>query len=77
MTDAHTRDPRVRAAAESYLQFLYTLEAQEIIARQYYRPFDANVLQRNQRRSSRATLARLRIPPCWRYGASTELGINA
>jgi len=29
-----------RKAAEAYLKFLYTPEAQEIIARNYYRPID-------------------------------------
>ena len=32
-----------RAAAEAYLRFLYTAEAQEIVARHHYRPRDANV----------------------------------
>jgi sulfate/thiosulfate-binding protein len=32
-----------RAAAEAYLQFLYTREAQEIAAKNYYRPRDATV----------------------------------
>lgn len=48
--DANTRDANVRAAAEGYLEFLYTLEAQEIIARHFYRPFDADVLQHNASR---------------------------
>ena len=33
-----------RALAESYLQFLYTREAQEIIAKNYYRPRDVVVV---------------------------------
>lgn len=45
--DANTRDAAVRETANAYLEFLYTLEAQEIIAQHYYRPFDTNVLQRN------------------------------
>lgn len=48
--DANTRDAATRAAAEAYLQFLYTLEAQEIAARHFYRPFDAGVLARNAQR---------------------------
>ena len=32
-----------RAAAEAYLKFLYTPEAQEIIARNYYRPRNPQV----------------------------------
>jgi sulfate transport system substrate-binding protein len=37
-----------RAAAEAYLKFLYTPEAQEIIARNYYRPRDASVAARHK-----------------------------
>lgn len=47
VVDANTRDRNVREAAEGYLEFLYTREAQEIIARRYYRPFDAEVLAAN------------------------------
>lgn len=32
-----------RAAAQAYLEFLYTLAAQEIIAKNYYRPIDKTV----------------------------------
>jgi sulfate/thiosulfate-binding protein len=35
-----------RAASEAYLKFLYTDEAQEIIAKHFYRPFNANVLKK-------------------------------
>ncbi len=34
-----------RAAAEKYLQFLYTDEAQEIIAKHYYRPINPKILE--------------------------------
>lgn len=54
--DANTRDEAVREAADAYLQFLYTLEAQEIAAKYYYRPFDADVLQRNASRFPRVPL---------------------
>jgi sulfate/thiosulfate transport system substrate-binding protein len=36
-----------RAAAEKYLQFLYSDEAQEIIAKHYYRPIRPEVLKRH------------------------------
>jgi len=39
-----------RQAAEEYLRFLYTPAAQEIIARNYCRPTDAEVLQKNAER---------------------------
>jgi sulfate/thiosulfate transport system substrate-binding protein len=35
-----------RAAAEKYLQFLYTDEAQEIIAKHYYRPINPAILEK-------------------------------
>jgi sulfate transport system substrate-binding protein len=35
-----------RAIAEAYLRFLYTREAQEVIARNFYRPRDAHVAAR-------------------------------
>jgi sulfate/thiosulfate transport system substrate-binding protein len=35
-----------RAAAEAYLQFLYTAEGQEIIARHFFRPIDPTVAQK-------------------------------
>lgn len=35
-----------REAAEAYLQYLYTEEAQEIAAKHYYRPRAANVMER-------------------------------
>jgi sulfate transport system substrate-binding protein len=38
-----------RAAAEAYLQFLYTDEAQEIIAKHYYRPSNEAILRKHQK----------------------------
>ncbi len=38
MVDANVRHKETQTAAEAYLRFLYTDEAQEIIARHYYRP---------------------------------------
>jgi len=37
-----------RAQAEAYLQFLYTPEAQEIIAKNFYRPRDSSVVKKTQ-----------------------------
>ncbi|MGH8261831.1 MAG: sulfate transporter subunit, partial [Steroidobacteraceae bacterium] len=36
-----------RALAQAYLEHLYSREAQEIIAQNYYRPRDAEVLARH------------------------------
>jgi sulfate transport system substrate-binding protein len=38
-----------RAEAEAYLRFLYTPQAQEIIARHHYRPIDETVLARHEK----------------------------
>jgi len=46
-----------QAVAEAYLRFLYTREGQDIIARHYYRPSDADVLARNADRFPAMTLA--------------------
>jgi sulfate transport system substrate-binding protein len=45
VVDANVDQRGTRAAAEAYLRFLYTPRAQEIIARHYYRPADAEVLK--------------------------------
>jgi sulfate/thiosulfate transport system substrate-binding protein len=45
VVDKNVDRKQTRAAAEAYLKFLYTPEAQEIIAANYYRPFDTEVLQ--------------------------------
>ena len=42
--DKNVEKKGTREAAEEYLRFLYTPEAQEIIARNEYRPIDADVL---------------------------------
>lgn len=43
--DANVERKGTRAAAEAYLQFLYTEEAQKIIASHYYRPSNAEILK--------------------------------
>ncbi len=54
VVDANVRRKGTRAAAEAYLKFLYTDEAQEVIARHFYRPINEAV-----RRRHAATLADL------------------
>jgi sulfate/thiosulfate-binding protein len=41
--DANVKRKGTAEVAEAYLKFLYTPEGQEIIAKNYYRPIDANV----------------------------------
>jgi sulfate/thiosulfate transport system substrate-binding protein len=45
--DANVTGTRREAFAKAYLQFLYTDQAQEIIARHGYRPVNAEILQRH------------------------------
>jgi sulfate/thiosulfate-binding protein len=47
VVDANVDKRGTRAAAEAYLQFLYTPEAQEIAAENFYRPSDPEVLARH------------------------------
>jgi sulfate transport system substrate-binding protein len=47
VVDANVDRKGTRAAAEKYLRFLYTDEAQEIIARHHYRPSNADVLKKH------------------------------
>jgi sulfate transport system substrate-binding protein len=48
VVDRNVDRKKTRGVAEAYLNFLYTPEAQEIIARNHYRPRDANVLAKYQ-----------------------------
>jgi sulfate transport system substrate-binding protein len=47
VVDANVRRKGTAAAAEAYLNFLYTDEAQEIIARHYYRPIKPEILKKH------------------------------
>ena len=47
IVDQNVERKKTRAAAEAYLRFLYTEPAQEIIARNFYRPTSAAVLARH------------------------------
>ena len=46
VVDAVVDRKKTRAAAEAYLKFLYTPEGQEIIAKNYYRPYKPEVLRK-------------------------------
>jgi sulfate transport system substrate-binding protein len=47
VVDANVDRKGTRAAAEAYLRFLYTEEAQEVLARHRYRPIDDQVRERH------------------------------
>jgi sulfate transport system substrate-binding protein len=50
VVDANVDYKGTRAAAEAYMQFLYTDAAQETFARHYYRPANADVLHKHANR---------------------------
>jgi sulfate transport system substrate-binding protein len=58
VVDANVDRKGRRAAAEAYLSFLYTAEAQETIARHFYRPIRAEVLEHH-----RATFPNIELFP--------------
>jgi sulfate transport system substrate-binding protein len=51
-----------RAVAEAYLQFLYTPQAQEIIAQNFYRPRDPAVAQKYAGQFSKIKLVTIDDP---------------
>ncbi len=65
VVDKNVDRRRTRAAAEAYLKFLYTDEAQEIIAKHYYRPSNEKILKKHG-----ATF------PAIRLFAVTDIGKN-
>ena len=51
-----------RAAAQAYLEFLYTPEAQDIIARNFYRPTDKNVAEKYSDQFPKVKLVNINDP---------------
>lgn len=50
IVDANVDRKKSREAAEAYLNYLYTPAGQEIIAKHYYRPYNAELLAKNRDR---------------------------
>ncbi|HEY7428108.1 MAG TPA: sulfate ABC transporter substrate-binding protein [Gemmataceae bacterium] len=67
VVDANVDRKRTRAVAEAYLRFLYTEEAQHILAKHHYRPIDAEV-----RRLFTAQLPELQLFPITAVAESWE-----
>jgi sulfate transport system substrate-binding protein len=63
--DANVDRKGTRAAAEAYLKFLYTDEAQAIITKHYYRPANEEILKQH-----RGTFPEIRL------FAVTDIGEN-
>lgn len=67
VVDANVDRKGTRAAAEAYLKFLYTEEAQHILARHYYRPIHEAI-----RKQHRDQLPELRLFPITAVASSWE-----
>ena len=66
VVDANVQRKGTRAAAVAYLKWLYSAEAQEIIARNGYRPADAEVLRRHAATFPELTLFPITVvAPSW------------
>ena len=62
VVDKNVDSHGTRAVAEAYLKFLYTPEAQEIIARNHYRPRDAAVAARHAAEFPKVSLVTIDDP---------------
>jgi sulfate transport system substrate-binding protein len=62
LVDANVDRKGTRATAEAYLQFLYTPEAQEVIAEAYFRPSNAEIAQQHAGRFKPIELFRATDP---------------
>jgi sulfate transport system substrate-binding protein len=56
VVDKYAERHGTKEVAEAYLKFLYEKEGQELAAKHYYRPRDADVLQKNQERFKKLDL---------------------
>ncbi len=67
LVDANVDKKGTRAAAEAYLEFLYTEPAQELIAETFFRPENADVAKRNASKLEPIELFRA-TDPTWGLG---------
>jgi sulfate/thiosulfate transport system substrate-binding protein len=61
-----------RAAAEAFLNFLYTHEGQEIVARDYYRPRDASIAKEYEAKFPKVELLTIGDFGGWRKAQATH-----
>ena len=59
VVDRTTARKKTRAVADAYLEFLYTPQAQELVARHYYRPSDPRVAARYAKQFPRVEMFRI------------------
>ena len=48
VVDGNVDGRKTRAAAQAYLEFVYTAQAQELVAKHYYRPSDPDVAKKHE-----------------------------
>ena len=61
VVDANVNRKGTREIAEAYLRFVYTEEAQEVLARHYYRPISETVFEKYARRFPKLDLFRINV----------------
>ena len=59
VVDRTTARKKTRAVADAYLEFLYTPQAQELVARHYYRPSDPRVAAHYAKQFARVEMFRI------------------
>ena len=73
--NAERKGAAAAAAAKAYLEFLYTPEGQEIIAKNYYRPTNPDVLARHQDTFPKITLFKVdAVAKSWDDAAAKYFG---
>jgi sulfate/thiosulfate transport system substrate-binding protein len=71
VVDANVDRKKTRSAAEAYLKFLYTPEAQEIIAENFYRPYKPEILRKHSQSFQSVELFDIQqIAPDWNSAES-------
>jgi len=74
VVDRYARKHGTEALAEAYLRYLYTPEAQETIARHYYRPLDPAVAARHQDQFPKLELVKIEAFGGWKSAQARFFG---
>lgn len=74
VVDTYAKKHGTEALAEAYLRYLYTPEAQEIIARNHYRPLDPGVAARYQDQFPKLDLVTIQAFGGWKVAQAKFFG---
>ncbi|MDE2150415.1 MAG: sulfate ABC transporter substrate-binding protein [Gammaproteobacteria bacterium] len=74
VVDKNARTDGVEKVAEAYLRYLYTLEAQEIIAENFYRPIDPRVAAKHAKEFPQVNLVNIRAFGGWSKAQAKYFG---